>query len=57
MPYWDERVKGNGAEVPGRPVDQFHIDILCAHFVRGPSASTCVGSNLFGDILSDLVRE
>ncbi len=36
-------------------MDQFHIDILCAHFVRNPHwFDVVVGSNLFGDILSDL---
>jgi len=35
--------------------DQFHIDILAAHFVRRPDQfDVVVGSNLFGDILSDL---
>jgi tartrate dehydrogenase/decarboxylase/D-malate dehydrogenase len=35
--------------------DQFHIDILTAHFVRNPNwFDVVVGSNLFGDILSDL---
>ena len=40
---------------PGVSVDQFHIDILCAHFVGRPQRfDVVVGSNLFGDILSDL---
>jgi tartrate dehydrogenase/decarboxylase/D-malate dehydrogenase len=35
--------------------DQFHIDILSAHFVRHPDwFDVVVASNLFGDILSDL---
>lgn len=35
--------------------DQFHIDILCAHFVQHPDwFDVVVASNLFGDILSDL---
>jgi len=55
MPYWDERVKAMGAKYPEVTVDQFHIDILCAHFVRNPHwFDVVVGSNLFGDILSDL---
>ncbi|WP_243285876.1 tartrate dehydrogenase [Geothrix terrae] len=55
MPYWDERVKAMGAKYPDVKVDQFHIDILCAHFVRNPHwFDVVVGSNLFGDILSDL---
>ena len=33
----------------------YHIDILCAHFVLSPEKfNVVVGSNLFGDILSDL---
>jgi tartrate dehydrogenase/decarboxylase/D-malate dehydrogenase len=35
--------------------DQYHIDILTAHFVARPERfDVVVGSNLFGDILSDL---
>ncbi len=35
--------------------DKYHIDILTAHFVRNPDwFDVVVGSNLFGDILSDL---
>jgi len=55
MPYWDERVKAMSAQYPDVRVDQFHIDILCAHFVQRPDRfDVVVGSNLFGDILSDL---
>jgi len=55
MPYWDERVKEASARYPDVKVDQFHIDILTAHFVRNPHwFDVVVGSNLFGDILSDL---
>ena len=55
MPYWDERVKAMSAQYPDVRVDQFHIDILCAHFVQRPEKfDVVVGSNLFGDILSDL---
>src|SRR5262249_48951575 len=55
MPYWDERVAAMATAYPGLTVDQFHIDILCAHFVRQPQRfDVVVGSNLFGDILSDL---
>jgi tartrate dehydrogenase/decarboxylase/D-malate dehydrogenase len=55
MPYWDERVKAMSAAYPEVKVDQFHIDILCAQFVRNPHwFDVVVGSNLFGDILSDL---
>ncbi len=55
MPYWDERFRAIAAAHPDIRVDQFHIDILCAHFVQRPQMfDVVVGSNLFGDILSDL---
>ena len=55
MPYWDERFALLGKSYPEIRTDQFHIDILCAHFVQHPDwFDVVVGSNLFGDILSDL---
>ncbi len=55
MPYWDERFKVMAANYPDIKTDQFHIDILTAHFVQHPDwFDVVVGSNLFGDILSDL---
>src|SRR5579872_5558518 len=55
MPYWDERFAAIAKEYPGFTTDQYHIDILTAHFVRHPDwFDVVVGSNLFGDILSDL---
>ena len=55
MPYWDERVREMAARYPDIRLDQFHIDILAAHFVLRPERfDVVVGSNLFGDILSDL---
>jgi tartrate dehydrogenase/decarboxylase / D-malate dehydrogenase len=55
MPYWDERFAAMGKHYPEIRTDQFHIDILCAHFVQHPDwFDVVVGSNLFGDILSDL---
>lgn len=55
MPYWDERFGAVGADYPELRRDQYHIDILCAHFVQHPDwFDVVVGSNLFGDILSDL---
>jgi tartrate dehydrogenase/decarboxylase / D-malate dehydrogenase len=55
MPYWDERVEAMARQYPDVRVDKFHIDILCAHFVQRPDRfDVVVGSNLFGDILSDL---
>jgi len=55
MPFWDECFHGMAAEFPDVRTDQYHIDILTAHFVRHPDwFDVVVGSNLFGDILSDL---
>jgi len=55
MPYWDERFEVMKTAYPGIEADQFHIDILSAHFVQHPDwFDVVVGSNLFGDILSDL---
>ena len=55
MPYWDERFAAIAKDYPDVRTDQFHIDILSAHFVRKPEFfDVVVGSNLFGDILSDL---
>lgn len=55
MPYWDKRVAEMVKSFPDLSVDQYHIDILTANFVRMPDHfDTLVGSNLFGDILSDL---
>jgi len=55
MPFWDERFKVIAAEYPDVRTDQYHIDILTAHFVQHPDwFDVVVGSNLFGDILSDL---
>jgi tartrate dehydrogenase/decarboxylase / D-malate dehydrogenase len=55
MPYWDERFAAMKKSYPGIKTDQYHIDILTAHFVRHPDwFDVVVGSNLFGDILSDL---
>ena len=55
MPYWDERFAEMAKAYPEVRTDQYHIDILCAHFVQHPDwFDVVVGSNLFGDILSDL---
>jgi len=55
MPYWDERFATMKKHYPEIKTDQYHIDILTAHFVRHPDwFDVVVGSNLFGDILSDL---
>ena len=55
MPYWDERVAAMARNYPEVQWDQYHIDILTAHFVLNPDRfDVVVASNLFGDILSDL---
>jgi tartrate dehydrogenase/decarboxylase/D-malate dehydrogenase len=55
MPYWDERVEEMAKRFPDVRWDKYHIDILTAHFVMNPDRfDVVVGSNLFGDILSDL---
>jgi len=55
MPFWDERFAAISAHYPDIETNQFHIDILAANFVLHPDwFDVVVGSNLFGDILSDL---
>jgi tartrate dehydrogenase/decarboxylase/D-malate dehydrogenase len=55
MPFWDERFKAIAKEFSDVTIDQYHIDILSAHFVQHPDwFDVVVASNLFGDILSDL---
>ena len=55
MPFWDERFRLMAEDYPEVRRDQYHIDILTAHFVLHPDwFDVVVGSNLFGDILSDL---
>ena len=36
MPYWDERFAAMAKNYPEIRTDQYHIDILCAHFVQHP---------------------
>jgi tartrate dehydrogenase/decarboxylase/D-malate dehydrogenase len=55
MPWWDGRVDAMHASYPDVSVDKQHIDILSARFVLQPDRfDVVVGTNLFGDILSDL---
>jgi tartrate dehydrogenase/decarboxylase/D-malate dehydrogenase len=55
MPFWDERFAAVSQDYPDFRTDQYHIDILAARFVMSPERfNVVVGSNLFGDILSDL---
>ncbi|MGO3153301.1 MAG: tartrate dehydrogenase [Galactobacter sp.] len=57
MPFWDQVVAETVAQhAPDVTVDKVLIDALAARVVMKPtSLSTIVASNLFGDILSDLV--
>jgi tartrate dehydrogenase/decarboxylase / D-malate dehydrogenase len=55
MPFWDEVVDAVAADFAEVEVERVLIDALCARVVRAPeSLDVVVGSNLFGDILSDL---
>ncbi|MEY9855994.1 tartrate dehydrogenase/decarboxylase/D-malate dehydrogenase [Catenulispora sp. GAS73] len=55
MPFWDELVAERAARHPAVNWDQEHIDALAAKLVLDPARfDVVVGSNLFGDILSDL---
>ena len=55
MPYWDEVFKEIGAQYPSVKTNLVHIDALAAGFVLKPETfDVVVGSNLFGDILTDL---
>jgi tartrate dehydrogenase/decarboxylase/D-malate dehydrogenase len=46
MPFWDERFAAVAADYPDIKTDQYHIDILTAHFVRHPDwFDVVVGSN------------
>jgi tartrate dehydrogenase/decarboxylase/D-malate dehydrogenase len=55
LPFWDEVVREVAAGHPDVAVVEEHIDALCAKVVMQPGRfDVIVGSNLFGDILSDL---
>ncbi len=55
MPFWDEIFDSIAADYPEIENDKFHIDALSARFVTNPQHfGVVVGSNLFGDILTDL---
>jgi tartrate dehydrogenase/decarboxylase/D-malate dehydrogenase len=55
MPFWDECFSRVAKDFLDVRTDQYHIDILSAHFVQHPDwFDVVVASNLFGDILSDL---
>ena len=55
MPFWDQMFDELRGGYPDVETSQFHIDALAALFVLHPERlDVVVGSNLFGDILSDL---
>ncbi|WP_406231476.1 tartrate dehydrogenase [Nocardia sp. NBC_01009] len=55
MPYWDSVFERIAAEYPQVATRQLHVDALAAEIVLHPDRlDVVVGSNLFGDILSDL---
>lgn len=55
MTLWDETFGRVAAEYPDVEADQGLVDAMAARFVSHPeSLEVVVGSNLFGDILSDL---
>ncbi|WP_255723503.1 tartrate dehydrogenase [Sporosarcina sp. ACRSL] len=55
MPFWDEVVKEVGVDYEEIKANFYHIDALVAFFVSKPEIfDVVVGSNLFGDILTDL---
>ncbi|WP_019809126.1 tartrate dehydrogenase [Saccharomonospora halophila] len=55
MPFWDEVFDAVAAEYPDVVAESCHVDALAARMVQAPDRlDVVVGSNLFGDILSDL---
>ena len=55
MPDWDERFAEMAKKYPDVTTDQYHIDILVAHFVLNPDRfDVVVASNLCGAILPAL---
>src|SRR5262249_40664777 len=55
MPFWDKRFKAISAEYPQIKTNQFHIDILTAHFVLHPDWFDVVfARNLLADISQNL---
>jgi tartrate dehydrogenase/decarboxylase / D-malate dehydrogenase len=55
MPFWDEVVDEIAADYPDVQLTKYHVDALAALLVLDPARFDVVlGSNLFGDILSDL---
>jgi Isocitrate/isopropylmalate dehydrogenase len=55
MPFWDEIFEEISAKHSNIKSESKHIDALAAYFITHPhELDVVVGSNLFGDILSDV---
>src|SRR5262245_34248821 len=55
MVLWDEVVETVGVDYPSVERSKYHVDALAARMVTHPGTiDVIVGSNLFGDILTDL---
>ena len=55
MPFFDEIFRDISAEYPGVEASLMHADALAARLVLAPSSfDVVVGSNLFGDLLSEI---
>jgi tartrate dehydrogenase/decarboxylase/D-malate dehydrogenase len=55
MPFWDEVVAEVADDYPDVEMTKYHVDALAGLLVLDPSRfDVILGSNLFGDILSDL---
>ena len=55
MPFWDAIVDSIASDYPDVRVESAHLDALLARLVQAPgSLDVIVGSNLFGDLLTDL---
>ncbi len=55
MVFWDEVFDQVAGEYPEIAAEKYHVDALAARFITHPQTlEVVVGSNLFGDILTDL---
>jgi tartrate dehydrogenase/decarboxylase/D-malate dehydrogenase len=55
MPFWDRVVRETARDYPDVAAQSMHLDALLARLVLGPGDfDVIVGSNLFGDLLTDL---
>jgi tartrate dehydrogenase/decarboxylase/D-malate dehydrogenase len=55
MVFWDEVFSAVAKDYPDVATEKWHVDALAARFITHPQTlDVVVGSNLFGDILSDI---